>query len=378
MIIRGLLGILFLTAPSLAAQAPTRAAGVVLRPSGSDAVPVPNVRVVLHRVGRATQGPFDSVITGKDGRFAFSFVPDSTASYLLSTRYASIAYFSPPLPIKAGRSDPAIKLLVFDTSSTARLTTKSRTLVVSSPDALGARTVVDWFVVTNAGNTTRVGRDSLDPTWLALLPAGVRNAQVGDARVNQVSSEAVTFRGDTALVFAPLSPGDKELLFRYELAPAATRLAVLAPDADSMDIFLEEPNATVGPDQWAVTAQTFEGRQFRRFSHRTKLSGPVAIRFPGLGIAPATLLPLLVAAFGIVLALFSWRLIRPPAVARAGGSPSSARSRDALAAMVAELDRRFQGQEADLPAADWESYRAERARLIAELEAALARGSRGA
>jgi hypothetical protein len=379
---RGFLGILLLAAhPFGAGQSPgpvVRAAGTVLRPSGSDAVPVPNVSVVLHRVGRATQGPVDSVTTGPSGRFEFRVSPDSTATYLLSTRYAGIAYFSSPLSLGRARSDTAIRLLVFDTSSTVRLATKSRTVVVSRPDAIGVRTVVDWFVVTNSANLTRVGRDTAEPTWRLLLPAGVRNAQVGDARLNQISPEAVTFRADSALVYAPFSPGDKELLLQYELPPAAKRLAVPSSGADSLDLFLEEAGAAVGPGEWGITSQTFEGRAFRRFSRVGKPPATVMIRFPGLGIAPGTLLPILVAAFGVILALGSWRIFRArPAPVGAPPAPLEA-SPAALAAEVAELDRQYEGRQPAISAEEWESYRARRARLIATLEAALARRSSGA
>ena len=53
----------FLAAP-LAAQSVT---GRVVRPAGTDSVPVPGVRVVLHRVGQVEQGPVDSIPPGSAG-----------------------------------------------------------------------------------------------------------------------------------------------------------------------------------------------------------------------------------------------------------------------------------------------------------------------
>jgi hypothetical protein len=334
--------------------------------------------VVLHRVGRATQGPIDSTMTGPTGRFEFRVAPDTTASYLLSTRYSGIGYFSAPLPLGRVRSDTAVRVLVFDTSSTVSLATRSRTLVVSRPDALGVRTVVDWFVVTNAANLTRVGRDTLEPTWRVRLPPGAHNAQVGDARVNQVSPEAVTFRADSMLVYAPFSPGDKELLVQYELPAETKRLEVPSGGADSLDLFLEEAGAAVAPGDWAITSQNFEGRQFRRFTRKGRPPTALTVRFPGLGIAPGTLLPFLVAGFGLALAAFSWWLFRArPAPAVAGGVPSEP-GPATLAAQVAELDRQYEGRQGQVPAEEWESYRARRARLIETLDAALARRSSGA
>jgi hypothetical protein len=380
---RGVLGILVLAAPTQASsQSPSppivHAAGTVLRPSGADAVPVPNIRVVLHRVGRATQGPVDSMTTGPTGRFDFSVAPDSTATYLLSTRYSGIGYFSAPLPLGRIRSDTAVRLLVFDTSSTVPLATRSRTLVVSRPDAIGVRTVVDWFVVSNAANRTRVGRDTLEPTWRVRLPARARNAQVGDARVNQVSPEAVSFRADSMLVYAPFSPGAKELLIQYELPAETKRLEVPSGGADSLDLFLEEAGAAVAPGEWGITPQNFEGRQFRRFSRKGRPPATLTIRFPGLGIPPGTLLPLLVGAFGLGLAALSWRFLRArpaPAIVR----PESAEPPPAtLAAEVADLDRKYEGRQGDVTREEWDAYRARRERLIDGLEAALARRSPGA
>ena len=66
------------------AQQPIRAAGTVLRPATPAPVPVGNVRTVLHRVGLASQGPIDTVVTDAGGRFRFEFRAESTATYLIS------------------------------------------------------------------------------------------------------------------------------------------------------------------------------------------------------------------------------------------------------------------------------------------------------
>ena len=68
-----------------------------MRPVGADSVPVPGVRVVLHRVAQATQGPLDSALAGPDGGFRFTLRPDTAAIYLLSARHAGIEYFTTPL-----------------------------------------------------------------------------------------------------------------------------------------------------------------------------------------------------------------------------------------------------------------------------------------
>ena len=75
--------------------------GRVLRPAGEDSVPVPGVRVVLHRVGEAEQGPVDSIASGPDGGFRFTLVRDTSVLYLLSARYHGIEYFSSVLTTKS-------------------------------------------------------------------------------------------------------------------------------------------------------------------------------------------------------------------------------------------------------------------------------------
>ena len=77
----------------LAAQA-IRSRGTVLL---NDSQPARDVRVVLHRVGQRVQGPLDSTRTDAQGRFRFTFQPDTTVLYLLSARYRGIEYFSAPL-----------------------------------------------------------------------------------------------------------------------------------------------------------------------------------------------------------------------------------------------------------------------------------------
>lgn len=71
------------------------AAGRVVRRAGTDTVPAPGAMVLLHRVGPVEQGAIDSVAADAAGRFAFQFVRDTGAAYLVSARWAGIEYFAP-------------------------------------------------------------------------------------------------------------------------------------------------------------------------------------------------------------------------------------------------------------------------------------------
>ncbi len=328
------LALLALAALPLEAQRPTRAEGTVVRPQLTDTTAVGGVRVVLHQVGRATQGPIDTVLTDPRGRFAFRFPADSTANYLVSVRYAGIEYFSTPLATNPARPDTMVRLFVFDTASTAVISARSRTLVVGAPDAIGARTVVDWLVLDNRGVATRVGTDSLTPTWAAALPSGVRNPQVGGGALSQLSPDAIEFRDDSVLVFAPLSPGEKELLIQYEVPAEQRRLELATHGVDSVDVFIEEAAVRVEGGRWVQgPPQMFEGRSFRRFAAAGNETGLVLV-FPRTSLG-AAVLPVAVAVTALGLLLLSWVVLKRRRPNAQLAMPSSVE----LADRIAGLDR---------------------------------------
>ncbi len=313
----GTLAVACATAGPLVAQQPAEVRGTVRRPAAPAAAPVGGVRVVLHRVGLATQGPIDTVATDATGRFRFRFRADPTSNYLVSARHAGIEYFSAPLATARTRPDTAIELVVYDTSAAAPVVTRSRTMVVGAPDAAGSRTVIDWFVIENAGTQTRVGRDSSAATWSARLPAGIRGAEVGDARLSQISADAVTFRDDSALVGAPISPGQKELLIQYEVAKDLRRLELPLGLVDSVDLFIEEAGLSPDPAAWQVRdSQMFEGRPFRRFQRRGA-EAVLTLQFPRTAL-PAAVLPVLVSVVGLGLFGGAWLLMRRRGLAGPG------------------------------------------------------------
>ena len=349
----------------LAAQAPTVVAGAVLRPTTTTPEPVAAVRVVLHTVGRATQGPIDSVASDRDGRFRFHYPADTTASFLLSARYSGIEYFSQPLAANPNRPDTAIELLVYDTATTAPIAVESRTLVVGAPDAIGARTVIDWLVLDNRGRLTRVARDSTSASWGAALPPEARNAQLGDPRVSQISPDAIRFDRDSLFVLAPLSPGKKQLLLQYELGPKTRGLDLAFGIVDSAEVFVEERGVEITSPGWvARDSQLFEGRPFRRLQRTDREAATLALRFPRAPIGNEAL-PYLVALTGLGLVAVTWGLLRRRPAGSAG--PSTI----ALADRIAWLD---QAAERDgLEPLARERNREERAALLGQLRAALAR-----
>lgn len=359
-------------ATPLAAQAGSRTAGRIVRVVGRDTLSVPGTLVVLHRVGEQVQGPIDSMTTDPNGRFHFRFQADTTANYLLSVRYAEIAYFSEPIAINPARPDTMVRLVVFDTSSTAPVGTRTRTLLIGGRDEGGARTVVDWFTIRNPGRLTRISSPARGVSWSARLPRGALNFELGDARLSQFSPDAVQFRNDSVLVDAPIAPGEKELLIQYQLPLGMLDMSLPVAGVDSMELLLEERGATIETPGWTVTdSQRFEGRTFRRYAYRGKGNPPatVAVSFPGSRIPPNVVLPVLIAAFVAGgLAVAAWVFVRQR---RTTAGPAMTTSPDhpvVLADRIARLDQ------AHAQAGDDEArYHAEREALKARLTAALAR-----
>ena len=300
-----------LFAPELPAQA--RAEGIIVRLSGSDTVAVPAVAVVLHKVGPRQQGPVDTNVTDLRGRFRFQFSPDSGAAFLLSTRYAGIEYFSRPISADAGHPDTAITLLVADTSSRQPVTVRQRTLLISRPDESGTRIVIDWLVLGNRGPFTRTAPDSVRPSWGGPLPEVAQNVEMADSRLSQFAPEAIAFRTDSVLLFAPLSPGDKELMLQYRIPGELGRFRVPLVADDSVFVLMEEPRArVVTPALTVADSQTIEGRPFRRFAGTMAGATELEIDLGSRGLSSGQLLVILVGLLAAGFALLGWRLASRP------------------------------------------------------------------
>ncbi|MBK7348860.1 MAG: hypothetical protein IPI92_03230 [Gemmatimonadetes bacterium] len=357
-----LAGALLLGPTVLAAQGTATAAGRVVREQGSDTIPVPAARVVLHRVGRDQQGPIDSLVTGADGRFRFRYLADTAAVFLLSSGYAGIEYFSTPLHLDPNAPDTGLALFVSDTSSVTPLEVVSHHVVISQPTADGTRPALEIVVLGNPGTVTRVAGDSAHPSWSTALPRGALGAAMGQG---DVSPESVVFRGDSLLLYAPIAPGRKEVVFGYSLPAAPGPVTFTLPEGvASFTLLLEERGRTVtGGGLAAVDSQAIEGRTFQRWTGEPGPDSRIVIDFPGGGTR--WLLPLLVGSVALALLAVLTRVLRRP-VAPASSGPSP------LLDQLARLDARYAGRQAEVPAAEWERYQSDRAALKAALESELA------
>lgn len=336
-----------------------------------DTVPASDVRVVLHRIGPAVQGPVDSVRTDTAGRFGFRIVPDTAALYLLSASYRDIEYFSPPLRLDAATPpDSAVVIVVADTSTTAPVRLAARHLVVGRPGGEGSRDALDLLVLENSGIYTRIAADSAGASWTMPLPRGALEMSIGEG---DFSPDAVVQRGDTLVLGAPVAPGEKQLMVQYHLPATTDRIAVPFGDSVEMvNILVEEEGARVtGGTLVAADSQLIEGRVFRRWSGSVPAGGTVVLAFAGAASTPSWLLPAMVALAAAALLAAAWRLRRLQVPAGAGPVAADGGAERLLDA-VAALDARYLGREAEVPADEWARYQDERARLKRALETALA------
>jgi len=292
-------------AAPVAARA-TIAGGKIVHLEAEDTVPVRGTRVLLHRVGLSDQGPIDSVMTDARGRFTFRFHADSGALYMVSARHQGIEYFSSPLIATAERPDTTVTIVVADTSSAAAVRVVARHIVITRPGDDGSRNILDLSTLQNDGHQTRVAPDTLRPVWTAPLPAGIDSLEVGQG---DFSPEAVSQRGDSVFVFAPIAPGEKQLTIDYRLPPAHRTVAFSVPEpVVTVNVLLEEFDAHVsGLVGVTVDTQTVEERTFRRWHGAVPAGGVIRIEFAPGRPNDRPILIGLVALVVLVLAGAAWR-----------------------------------------------------------------------
>jgi len=303
---------------SLSAQT-VGVSGRVLR-GGRDTVPLANAWVVLHRVTREQGGPIDSVRSDGRGRYRMLLrSPDSAGAYVVSAWYDSLAYFSLPLNVVGRPAVHVEDIVAFPTTTKGppiRLARRLATVAAAKED--GTREVLEILELQNTGSTTRVTKDTLEPTWAGRVPA-----QGGQFRGGQgdISPDAMQFRNDSVVVLGPIPPGPvKQLSYGYSL-PAGTRALEVPIDQPTVELNLlvEDTTAVVtAPKLETLGVQEIEQRHFAAYRAGPLAPGDkVEIRLPAGAFRAQTLLPYFIAllAAGMVVALI-WALRRRPTESR--------------------------------------------------------------
>jgi hypothetical protein len=283
--------------------------------------------------------------------------------YIVSTRYAGVAYFTTPLREKTVTS-PDADVSVYDTTSTVfPLSVRARHVVVAPADAGGLRRVVDVLEVANDSSRTLVASAG-GRTWRLTLPADAREpgSSGGD-----LPPEAFRFEGGNADLLVPFPPGSRQLVVTYAI-PAQRTVSIPIADAVSTLEVLVEGNggAATGAGLTREDQVSLEGRTFQRLTAASVPAGSsFAIERAGGGGGNAGRVALLaVAAVAVALGIVFGRRGRP-----APAPPAPPRTTtDALAREIAALDHVYATPERQ-SGAGGDHYHARRAALLDRLAA---------
>jgi len=283
-------------------------------------VAVANAVVVLHRMASANAGPIDSVRTDAHGRYRLALRnPDSTSGYVVSVWYDSIAYFSLPLNVVGRPAVHVEDIVAFPASRSGpplRLTRRLATISAASSD--GSREVLEILEIENPGQSTRITDDTLVPTWAGRVPAHTGQYRAGQG---DVSPEAMRFRHDSVLIYAPIPPGPaKQLSYDYSLAAGAHTFVVpIDQPTVEVNLLVEDTTAIViAPKLESFGLKEIEGRRFAAYRAGPLAAGErVEIRLPPGKFRAQVLLPYVIAVVtAAMLVALVWALRRRPAAPR--------------------------------------------------------------
>ncbi len=352
--------------------------GVVVRGLRSGQTPVAGQWVVLHRVGPDRAGPLDSVRTSAAGVYAMRYhaTGDTAALYFTSTSYDGVAYFTPPLRAVKATGDDS-RIVVFDTTSRpVPIQVGGRHIIVAAATPGGTRPVGEVYDLQNDTTVTLVARDSVSPLWTTHIPATARGARTNAG--GTIAAGAMTFNNGVAGLYAPLSPGFRQVAFSYDLPTSAFPLSVPLERATGvLEIMVEDPRARVSaPHIREVAPVNAEGRTFRRFlAQDLEANAVVSIDVPNVGgPTPQRVdfgVGVAIAAAMLVALLFATRRSMRPAVLATSQTAADLTQSDFVARQIAELDEAFE-RDASRSAVEREDYESRRAELKRQLASALA------
>ncbi|MDH3458615.1 MAG: hypothetical protein OER90_17385 [Gemmatimonadota bacterium] len=340
-----------------------RVTGRVVRMVGGDSTAVVGRWVVLHAVLGPTEGAaIDSQRTDRTGRYALGqALVDTSALYLTSVEHQDVAYFSEAFAPPPSGVEVVPPLVVYDTSATdPPIEVAERHVLVRRPES-GGRRVVELFVLVNRGERTRVAADSFSPVWQGAVTPLAREFEIG---MSDLGTDAIEYHANTLTVFAPIPPGERQILVGYLLGSNLDSMTVIVDQPiERLSILLEDSLASL--DAPALTlrgVEELDGSMLRRYGAESIERGArVTLRFGSGRRARSPVVWIVIPLAAVVLfGVFAlwWRRTRMSA---APGEDDPA----ALAADIAALD-------AARTTMDEETYRARRAELKARLSAALA------
>ena len=154
--------------------------------------------------------------------------------------------------------------------------------------------------------------DTVRPVWMVAIPTAAVQFEV---QQGDFSPDAVTLRGDSVLLFAPVQPGrSRQLSFRYVLPASAAGTVAIRIDQPTaeLDLLLEDTVAVVNaPGLTGGGVEQIETRRFAGYRADSLPAGaPISIVFPAKQFRTDRLLPLLVVAVVAVLGVGLWVALR--------------------------------------------------------------------
>jgi hypothetical protein len=330
-----------------------------------------NLWVVVHRIGPDRSGPLDSVRTTAAGNYSvrYKVSGDSSALYIAVATYHGIAYITSPLRLARVSGDDA-QIIVYDTTSPPYpLRVAGRHFVVTTPDADGRRRVIEVYEIMNDSTLTVLGSPT-NPVWRVPLAPAVKDFQLNPA--GDVTPGNVKQNGQSLDIYAPISPGMRQLSFSYTLPADAFPLSVPMIDSvELMEVLVQEPDAVVtGGGLTEVAPVTQEGATFRRLvGQNLKRNSVLLFDMPArtrnfAAKTIATVASILAALMAIALLFAFSRRKRQRVVIR------TVDRTDELLRKMATLDARLQ-QAQGLSDAQRGEMLEHRARLKAEVASAL-------
>lgn len=345
--------------PGVAGEVRT-VSGRVLSGSSDSLRPVAGQLVVLHRIAADSSGPVDSVRTSATGTYRFRYrLLSPRAMYIVSSRYAGIAYFTTPLR-EANVTSPDADISVYDTTSaTFPLTVRARHVVLAPADAGGVRRVVDVFEVANDSSRTLIAGNG-GSTWRMTLPVEARDpgSSGGD-----LPPEAFRFSAGVAELLVPFPPGSRQVVLTYAI-PSRDAVSIPVPDAvANLEVLIEGAGRVSGAGLSAEEAVSMEGRTFQRFTASPVAGGTsfvVTAGRPGGNAARVVLLA--VAAVAVALGIVVGRR----STNRGEAAPAARPASEAIAREIAALDRVYATAERTEGAAG-DYYRDRRSVLMGRL-----------
>ncbi len=325
--------------------------------------------VVLHRVSAEESGEIDSVRVGRDGRFSITlpYVPDHGARpeiFFASFLYSGIAYFGPPIT-EAVQLDSLYLIQAYDTASVppggVTLPVSARSLFLEeTPDGWS---VADVFQIVQGGERTLYSPEE-GVVWSHPLPPAARDFEVGQA---DLAADAVRFNAGRLEIYAPLQPGERFILVRYQVEGREMEIP-LAGRTERLEILVREPAPPVEfpPLAEGSPVEMEPGNAFRRFTGEGIQDTVIRARIaPRPWKLPAEWLGVLLA--GILGAAGVWGFRYRGRLESAGRGREGGLSREGLLVAVASLDEEF-ARAGDTSPEAGARYRARRGDLLSRIK----------